>query len=71
MVGNGLILGFTPRIYSVTSDQARASFKGESLDAVENFQGHVLEHGRHNVLLERRQMLRHLPVNLVVLAPQL
>ena len=52
-------------------EEAGAGLQGEGEDLVEDLGAHVLEHGRHDALLEGGQVLRDLAVDLVVLRPQL
>ena len=63
--------GLTPIEYENTGNQSRPSFHSHLRDFLHDLHVGVLEHRSHNFLLEGRQVLGHLAIDVIVLLPQL
>lgn len=66
-----LVLPFSPRVDAVTNTQSWSSLKGKVNDPLQSVLSRILDKGLNDLLLKRRQGLRDLSVDLVVLLPQL
>ena len=69
--GDVLVLPLGPVVKRAEEDHRRAGVPGELDELLVELDVAVLEHGRDDLLLEGRQRLRHLSVDVVVLLPQL
>ena len=68
---NGLVGRLAPVVKYNAGNQARPGLECHLVQLLEHLGVNVLEHRRHDVLLEWRQVLRHLAVDGIVLLPQL
>ena len=71
MEGDVLVLPLGPVVQRAEEDHRRAGVPGELDELLVELDVSVLEHGRDDLLLEGRQRLSHLSVDVVVLLPQL
>ena len=72
MVKSELIkLPVSPHVSGVPEAQARTALIKDGAELLHDLLRCVFQHGRHDVLLEWRQVLRNLAIHLIVLLPQL
>ena len=64
-------LGLAPIEYENAGNQPRSSLQSHLSDFLHDLHMGVLEHWSHDFLLEGRQVLGHLAIDVVVLLPQL